>query len=281
MKIKAKTIVKILLPADLIWRKIAIYFGKNIFCWMFNVRAFIRRKDVRFSYDEVSQMYCAKSQKSTRYFMEEYQNYNTYGKGVEARGDSIAKSYFIDKIDFQDGDLVVDCGANVGDLKLHFEEKKINIEYIGIEPSPKEYRCLKKNVTPSEVFNLGLWNSDGELQFFVSSENADSSLICPAVYSNVITVRTCRLDTLIDKKIKLLKLEAEGAEPEVISGCSGLLENIEYIAADLGFERGVEQKSTFAEVCNFLIASNFEIIEFSVPGMMVLFRNKNQKFLIK
>ena len=36
-----------------------------------------------------------------------------------------------------------------------------------------------------------------------------------------------------NRKIKLLKLEAEGAEPEVIIGSLKVLKYIDYIAADL------------------------------------------------
>ena len=59
-------------------------------------------------------------------------------------------------------------------------------------------------------------------------------------------------------KIKLLKLEAEGAEPEIVQGIGEKLDLIEYISADLGFERNRE--STFAPVTNYLLERNFEVI---------------------
>ena len=42
----------------------------------------------------------------------------TYIKGFYERIQDLEKSYMLNLIDFKDGDLILDCGANVGDLKL-------------------------------------------------------------------------------------------------------------------------------------------------------------------
>ena len=60
---------------------------------------------------------------------------------------------------------------------IHNYSKKIN--YVGFEPSPIEFHCLQDNVNPSKVYNKGLWNKEGELEFYISSQGADSSLIEP------------------------------------------------------------------------------------------------------
>ena len=52
-----------------------------------------------------------------------------------------------------------------------------------------------------------------------------------------------RLDNIfLDKKIKLLKIDAEGSEPEVLNGTLGIIKNIEYISVDCGAERGFHKK---------------------------------------
>lgn len=195
--------------------------------------------------------------------------------GISSRTQRLANWYFLPLINFEPGDLVVDCGANVGELKLYFKESGLPVEYIGIEPSPLEFECLKENVAPSEALNIGLWNCDGELDFFVSSELADSSFIEPRIYEKLIKVQTKRLDSLLaNRKIKLLKLEAEGAEPEVLVGCSKILDRIEYISADVGFERGVDRTSTLAAVTNHLLANGFELVEVQPKQRLTaLFRN--------
>ena len=85
------------------------------------------------------------------------------------------------------------------------------------------------------------------------------------------------MDSFFDKtkKIKLLKLEAEGAEPEALAGCEKLLKNIEYISADLGFERGANEESTIEDVTNFLLSRNFRLVKFELPRVVALFVNKD------
>ena len=75
---------------------------------------------------------------------------------------------------------------------------------------------------------------------------------------------------LLEKKIKLLKLEAEGAEIEVILGAKNILKNIEYISADLGYERGKLEKSTLIPVTNFLLKNNYELVDFNIDRVVAL-----------
>ncbi len=84
-----------------------------------------------------------------------------------------------------------------------------------------------------------------------------------------------RLDSFIDKNIKLLKLEAEGGELEVLEGAGEKINKINYISADLGPERGVNQESTFVPVSNFLNQKNFSLIEYNANRFTALFKNND------
>jgi FkbM family methyltransferase len=242
---------------------------------LFNLRALMRGIDTRMHYRESERVFVARSARYELSFRHEAQAYYACKRGIVRRTEILGDTYFLPRIRFRPGDLVVDCGANVGELKYYFLENGLEVEYVGIEPSPLEYRCLVENVAPSKTHNVGLWDSDGELEFYVSSQMADSSLIEPPEFDEVIKVPTRRLDGLLEgQTIKLLKLEAEGAEPEAIAGASGILANIEYVSADLGFERGVEQTSTLGEVTNFLLGNGFEIVANGRKRLTVLYRNK-------
>lgn len=225
-------------------------------------------------YDPRNQKFRAVSPKYELSFHHEAQAYYACKRGIIRRTQILGDCYFLPRIPFEPGDVVVDCGANVGELKFYFTENELPIEYIGIEPSPLEYECLKENVSPSQTLNIGLWDSDGELDFFVSSQMADSSFIKPPTHEKIIKVRTKRLDSVLaDRKIKLLKLEAEGAEPEVLYGCKKILDRIEYVSADVGFERGVDQTSTLAAVTNYLLSNGFELVDVQQGRLTALFRN--------
>ncbi len=198
-----------------------------------------------------------------------------YGYGVKNRAQSLADCYFLNEIEFKDGDIFLDCGANVGDLKIWFDLKNIKIEYIGFEPSPIEFGCLRDNVKPCVVYNIGLWNEVGELEFFVSSQGADSSLIEPVSFDTRIKVPVDKLKAYVNSKVKLLKLEAEGAEPEILEGLGENLQLIEYISADLGYERGISCESTLVPVTNHLLERGFELVNVSHGRICALYKNKN------
>jgi FkbM family methyltransferase len=198
-----------------------------------------------------------------------------YTQGLEHRGSSIGKSYLLEYIDFINGDFVVDCGANMGDLQLWFRNQNLDIQYIGIEPNPVDFDCLIKNFIGNQVpLNLALWNVSGQLKFWVDSKSASSSLIEPPVFTEVITVRSVRLDELeLPQRIKLLKVEGEGAEPEILYGARNILSRVEWISVDVGPERGIEQTSTREDVVNFLSDNNFQIeIENPYHRKTILFK---------
>ena len=202
-------------------------------------------------------------------------------------GCRIANNYSIKNIDFNDYDVVIDCGANFGSLWIYLNSLNIPLEYICIEPGEFEFQGLsrsinsqKKTKISSYLIKKGLSSKNGKANFFYSEE-ADSSIIPYEGFSRKYQIETITLESLIanlgfqNRKIKLLKLEAEGAEPEVIIGSLKVLKYIDYIAADLGPERGFNQKCTFKEVTNILLKNNFQIIDFKYPRMCILFKNNS------
>ena len=211
---------------------------------------------------------------------------SAYAKGgLFFSGQRLAKNYSIENIIFNDSDNVIDCGANFGSLWIYLNNLNIPITYIGVEPGKFEFEGLSKSINSqnrtkinSYLIKKALASKDGKANFFYSEE-ADSSIIPYEGYSKEYSIETITLESLIknlglqNKKIKLLKLEAEGAEPEVIIGAIKILKNIEYIAADLGPERGFNQNCTLKEVTNLLLQNNFEIIDFKYPRICILFKN--------
>jgi len=248
---------------------------KKTFALLFNLKSIIIGSGARLIYDETNFVVTDNEYKWFSYKIRHQHQLNAaYQTGLKKRVENLAEVYFLRKMTFKDGDIFIDCGANVGDLKLWFNLNSIDINYIGFEPSPIEFKCLQENVKPSKVHNVGLWKDNGELKFYVSSQGADSSLIEPEAYEEVIIMKCCRLDSFLDTKIKCLKLEAEGAELEVLEGLGSKLKLVEFVTADLGYERGVEAESTLVPVTNFLLQNNFELVDVNHDRICALFRNK-------
>lgn len=195
-----------------------------------------------------------------------------YRKGLLYRGSKLANSYHLDEINLDPNSLIIDIGANVGDLLLWLPEF---VRYVGFEPSPLEFGILSKNIGGnSKVLNYAATNKDSIVKFYLASKGADSSIFEPPVYSFSIEVQGIRVDKLFDERIKILKVDAEGAEMEVLEGCINLLNKIEYISIDLGFEKGLLQESTFVPCLKFLSQNGFELINLN-RNFRCLFRNSH------
>ena len=260
----------------LITDEVILLFDKRIFCAAYNVRSLILGWEVRFKFNSDLDKYMATSGNIRQYFLNKRQALNAYRISLARRCDYMKSVYHLDKIKLEPNDLIIDCGANVGDLHMLLKKDFQDVKYMAFEPSPSEFSCLRENAEGMSVFNQGLWNCESHLDFYVSSDGADSSFIKPRNFDRLQKIRTTRLDQIIssESKIKLLKIEAEGAEPEAIEGAENILKNVEYISADLGFERGEKQESTICPVVNFLLARNFELIDLTSGRLVALFRNR-------
>lgn len=196
-----------------------------------------------------------------------------YGHGIRHRLDELARQYFLAEVPLKAGDRVVDCGANIGEIGRHLLAREPGLTYCAFEPAPAEHACLARNLPGADVRREGLWNADGTLQFYLKSVTADSSLIEIDDYDEVLDVRCRRLDEAIQPgPIQLLKVEAEGAEPEVLDGASGLLTSCAYIVVDAGPERGRAKEETAPAVINYLVPRGFELVRMAHSRIVLLFR---------
>ena len=182
-------------------------------------------------------------------------------------------SYLLNNIDFNDQDLVIDCGANVGELFLSIKSNNPNIQYIGFEPDDQVFECLQLN-TNLKSSNICLSNESGEKNFFIDSLGANSSVYESEPGMDSMVVKVEKLENLYpDTEIKLLKIDAEGSELEVLEGSKKIFNNIEYISVDCGAEKGVNQDTTFVDVNNYLISNNFSLIGINQNRLICLYRN--------
>ena len=213
----------------------------------------LSKKEVRFFYNNGEYSIIENTVK--HFFLKE--RYTLYLDGAISRSLSLARNYGLNSIIFEDKDVVIDVGANNGDLISYFK----NQTYIGFEPSLVEFKLLSKNNRYGHsIYNYAVGNSNNEIDFFISSKGANSSMVEPVEFTHKNRVIQIRLDGFYTKKIKLLKIDAEGAEIEVLQGCEKILNLIEYISVDAGFERGINSDMTAPQVFDFLYQNNFHLI---------------------
>lgn len=170
----------------------------------------------------------------------------------------------------------VDVGANVGELSISSPGRKL--QYLALEPSPNDFKALSLNCRNShnaKALELAATSASGSMNFFLSEIAADSSLIQPEEYSSQIKVSAVRLDKLPEldgKQIFVLKVEAEGGEPEVIDGSVGILRAVRNVVIDVGFER--EGKSTLAKCDQILRDNGFALRELHGPRLVAWYVNQ-------
>ena len=257
-----------------LYAEITLRTKGRTFCRLYNFRAYLKGIDTRFKISGDKFGYVAHSPLITQSFVQEKQGLNAYYYGLEERGKLLAQSYFIDRINFLVDDCIIECGGNVGDLSIYFRLYHPGVSLTVFEPSRTEFVSLEKNIHPWLAIQKGLHNLNGQAKFFVSEAHADSSLIPPKVYESEEIVDVIRLDSYISGPVKLLKIEAEGSEPEVLEGAFGILNLVQYICVDMGPERGPEELSTAVEVINFLTISGFDLKYFDALSCKGLFENR-------
>ena len=200
-----------------------------------------------------------------------------YSTGIQTRINHLLEEYLIKNISLSIhfDEIIVDIGANIGEFSLGISNLLNNYNLICIEPDPTEFDVLKKNLKDLKkvkLYNYALSKKNSQMTFYLNNNSGDSSLDNKS--ENKIIVKTKTLDFLLRdiKIIGLIKLEAEGHEPEVLEGSFETLIKTKYITVDVGPERN--HKSTFDSVHQILTKSNFKILKKGKIMETVLYYNQ-------
>jgi len=136
------------------------------------------------------------------------------------------------------GDTFVDVGANIGYYTLLSSKIVGNSgQVVAIEPSPTIYNMLAVNLSRNSVRNVtvhqaAVLDRETEIQIFLGNEhNIGATSIQPTKHAHELeaTVRASPLHQFLTeeqkKSVRFIKIDAEGAEPEVLRGMKPILEN--------------------------------------------------------
>lgn len=210
---------------------------------------------------------------------------NTFKYGWDLRVKRLQGYYGVNALKFRDNSVVVDIGANIGEFGHYYLRHAgiKNTTLISFEPDPVEFVCLEKNNKDPRSFNCNkaLWSKRETLTLYHKNEFGDTSLIKPPGHVSESSIDVSTLDHEIEvlnifekhECIDLIKIEAEGAEPEIISGGLNTIGKTRYVVVDCGPERGLRKETTVVSVVGQMIEMNFELINF-IPGRYaLLFKN--------
>lgn len=187
-----------------------------------------------------------------------------YKKGVKTGIDRVAQEYGLHSLSIERPGTFIDCGANIGELGIWADD--LGFKYVPFEPEELEAICCDMNNFggKNKTLRKALWNEDTTLSFYSKPDSADSSIFEMKNSKGIKEIDAVTLDSyeivLDPTQDNILKLEAEGAEPEVLLGAEKTLDSIKYVVADCGYERGMNQDHTFIEVLNFLQKKDYRLV---------------------
>ncbi len=130
------------------------------------------------------------------------------------------------------GDVVLDCGANVGVYTREALESGAKL-VVAIEPAPENVEVLRRNFAPEIaagrviVYPKGVWDKDDVLKLQVDPKNSArdtflGQIMGPGVHSIDIPLTT--IDKLVAElnlqRVDYIKMDIEGAEPNAVAGAA-------------------------------------------------------------
>lgn len=137
------------------------------------------------------------------------------------------------------GDVFVDVGANTGHFSLI--AAKQGAEVIAVEASPANCRQFRRNIEANacesriRLVHAAAGNRNGTIELIENRFNGMWSTTVPQVFwylrplTRKVVVPEITLDDLLGEenwnRIRFVKIDVEGAEPDVVRGLHRLLEN--------------------------------------------------------
>lgn len=177
-------------------------------------------------------------------------------------------------------DTVVDVGANLGWWSRSILEMSAPKRLLALEPIPEmAHLCRERLGThpTARVVEAACAATRGRAEFAVATAHQASSLLSPnadaAARNRGLTtdrrveVEVVALDDIVDPswRVRLLKIDVQGAELGVLQGATRTLRQTDYVLIEVNFTPEYVGGSTFPEVNEHLTERGFELIDMSRP----------------
>ena len=214
--------------------------------------------------------------------------------------------YDFSKIDFKDGDVVVDIGANTGAEAIFLALRHPNLRIHSFEPSPEAFSLLKENIRINGLENHGNLVVEN---LAITADGRDVEIVTPRTYSagsylkgldnNVESLASGKaataniagaehhryastnieLTTRIPSinlerylqakqisKVKLLKIDCEGAEYEIFDAMKDF-SKFEYLIGEIhSYNREQDGIELFGRLCRHFPREKMHFVNYGIIG---------------
>lgn len=171
----------------------------------------------------------------------------------------------------QNGWVVMDIGAGIGDYSIHAAYKKPNVVVYAYEPFPESFKLLQRNLALNGIenvvaFRTAVWGRAGTLALdftageplqISSREQLDVGEAGDGLRVDAITLAAAIVENQIDT-VNMLKMDCEGGEYEILLTASAeTLTRIDRIIMEY---HDVDQDHTHTELVGFLERQGYRVM---------------------
>jgi len=136
--------------------------------------------------------------------------------------DAPETQYVVPEIKFSDHEVIVDCGAYIGDTAQKFQAASPGCLIIGLEPDNQNYKILSNLRSDRLIpYQCGAWSEDTTLCFDNAGGRKDDGAISE---TGNVKIKVKALDNLLEcQNATYIKMDIEGSELEALKGAENII----------------------------------------------------------
>jgi len=180
----------------------------------------------------------------------------------------------------QKGDVVIDCGANIGNCAILFS-RLVGKDgmVVALEPLEESFNILKNRIKRLRrnnivAINKGVWNDTGTYLLKIFSNTISCKIEKPprpAVQDNThVPIKCITIDALMDElkldRLDMIKMDIEGAEVEALQGAENTLKRYHPHAAVASYHKR-NHEPAYHEVEKLLNRQGYTACTFFPPHL--------------
>jgi FkbM family methyltransferase len=198
------------------------------------------------------------------------------GGVVEVVREELRNTYDLDSIPFRPGDVVLDLGAHVGVVSIYLAKRHPEIGIIAFEPVPENFKRLERNLAAHRVANVipvpAAVTGDGEVVTLYGRLDNNSGGASAFVPNGGVAYQAPAL-TLAQiferyrlSRVRLLKLDVEGAEYDILEAGADYLSRVDYLRAEFHTSPRLTREGKVPELLYELCVQHLDPAHVKVHG---------------
>lgn len=193
------------------------------------------------------------------------------GESLRSHGEfsRVETDFLLDHAPADERGTLIDVGANIGSIALPFAQQRPSWQVLAVEAHRGLAAVLSANTLNNglmnvEVFNAAAAAEPGLLKFPASKLSTEGNFGTLGFGSEeqAEAVRALTLDEVSPRSTRLVKLDVEGFEPEVLKGARGLILSRKAIWVS---EASIQHPESAAEVIRTFQEAGYSVFWFYVP----------------